>query len=76
MPSAIAYLSVIVSALIIMQVGSSPNLNGWIKAGIVVPVVLFVVYLLARIPPAASKKSESRLVKAFEKTRPSEGKSN
>lgn len=67
MSSAIAYLSVMGSALIFALVSNSPNLNGWVKAGIVILAVLFVVYLLARIPPPVSKKGEARLVKAFEK---------
>jgi hypothetical protein len=70
MSSAIAFLSVIAAALIFMLVGTNPNLNGWIKAGIIVPIVFIVVYLLARIPPAAARKGESRLVKVFEKTHP------
>lgn len=67
MASLIAFLSLIGSALIVMLVGPSANMGGWIKAGIIVPVVFFFVYSLARIPPAVSKRSESRLAKVFVK---------
>lgn len=67
MSSLIAFFSLIGSALIFMLVGTSPNLNSWIKAAIILPTVFVVVYLLARIPPALSKESESRLARIFEK---------
>ncbi len=67
MASLIAFLSLIGSALTVMLVGTSANLNGWIKASIVVPVVLFFVYTLARIPPAVSRQGESRLARIFAK---------
>jgi len=68
MSSLIAYLSVICVVPLLMLVGNSSGLNGWLKVGIVIPLILVVVYLLARIPPGAEKRAESRLVKVFEKS--------
>jgi len=67
MSSLIAFLGLIGGTIIFMLLGTSPNLNGWIKASIILPIVFIIVYLLARIPPAVSEKGESRLAKIFEK---------
>jgi len=68
MSSLIAYLSIVCVVPILMLVGNSSGLNGWLKAGIVITLILVVVYLLARIPPGEEKRRESRLVQVFEKS--------
>jgi len=59
------------STVALVLIGQSRALNGWVKAALIGPIVLFVVYCLARIPnkeDQQEKASEkSSLVQAFER---------
>ncbi|MCE5282532.1 MAG: hypothetical protein LLG93_10565 [Deltaproteobacteria bacterium] len=46
----IAVAALIGSTAVIVLIGQSAALGGWIKAALLIPAVLFVVYCLARIP--------------------------
>lgn len=46
----IAVAAIIGSTLVVVLIGQSATLGGWIKAALIIPAVLFVVYCLARIP--------------------------
>jgi hypothetical protein len=46
----IAVAALIGSTVLVILIGQSAVLGGWIKAFLIIPTILFVVYCLARIP--------------------------